>query len=86
MQSRNPKPQAELALDHVPAQEAQMEPQMRHLFETRWSQWHRAKTYEEAVADPFTRRMLLLTVLHMPKPTVPRRRRGFLNVPSRAST
>ena len=64
-------PQPELALDHAPA----LETQMRTLFETRWSRWHRAKTYEEAVADPITRELLCLTVQHLPSQRPPRRPR-----------
>lgn len=64
------KPKApELPLDHSPA----METEMRTLFEMRWARWHHAKTYEEAIADPFTRRMLYLTVIHSPSHTSPRR-------------
>lgn len=37
---------------------------MRALFERKWSRWHRARTYEEAVADPTTRRLLELAVIH----------------------
>lgn len=40
------------------------EAEMRALFEARWSRWHRCKTYEAAVADPITRRLLALAVAH----------------------
>ncbi len=64
-------------MDHAPA----LETQMRTLFETRWSRWHRS-TYEEAVKDPVTRRLLCLAVQHLPSQVTPRRKRGaFLNVP-----
>ena len=36
---------------------------MRRVF-FRWSRWHRAKSYEAAVADPLTARLLALTVRH----------------------
>ncbi len=67
-----PKPQTELALDHTPA----LEPAMRSLFETRWALWHRAKSYEEATADPVTRLLLCLAVQHAPSRTKARRARG----------
>jgi hypothetical protein len=37
---------------------------MRALFEQRWARWHRARNFEEAVADATTRRLLELAVLH----------------------
>ena len=40
------------------------EEDMRALFEGQWSRWHRCKTYEAAVADPITRRLLALAVVH----------------------
>lgn len=40
------------------------EAQMRALFEGQWSRWHRAKSYDEAVRDPLTRRLLELAVVH----------------------
>lgn len=55
------KPQAELALDHMPALEAEM----RALFEARWRHWHRAGSYEVAVQDPVTASLLALTVTRM---------------------
>lgn len=67
----HPGPQPELALDHTPA----LETQMRALFETRWRRWHRLKTYEEAVADPVTRRLLCLAVQHLPSQRAPRKPR-----------
>ena len=66
----NPKPQAELALDHSPA----LETAMRSLFETRWSRWH-PKPFEEAMQDAVTRRLLVLAVQHLPSQTAPRRQR-----------
>ena len=35
---------------------------MRQVFERRWARWHRCKRFEDAMADPVTRRLLLLTV------------------------
>lgn len=61
----------ELDLDHSPA----LEEAMRTLFEMRWKRWHREKTYEAAVADPVTRRLLYLQVLHSPSHTQPRQAR-----------
>jgi hypothetical protein len=63
-------PQTELALDHSPA----LEPAMRQLFESRWALWH-PKSFEEAVSDPVTRRLLALAVQHMPSAPQPRRHR-----------
>lgn len=73
----NPPPgqQPELDLDHSPA----LETVMRNLFETRWVRWHRHKKYEEAVADPVTRRLLCLAAQHLPsqrRPRKPRTPRG----------
>ncbi len=65
-----PQAQPELALDHTPA----LETAMRTLFETRWKRWHRL-TFEEAVQDAVTRRLLALAVQHMPSQTAPRRPR-----------
>lgn len=42
--------------------------QMRRLFNRRWAKWHPCKRFEDAVADAFTVRLLLITVT--------RRRRG----------
>jgi hypothetical protein len=72
MQADKPPPtstQPELQLDHSTA----LEQEMRTLFEFRWARWHRAKTYEEAVADPVTRQLLCLAVQHAPSPATPRR-------------
>jgi hypothetical protein len=55
-------PRPELALDHSPS----LESAMRDLFDTRWKRWHLCKTYEQAVQDPVTRRLLTLAVQHMP--------------------
>ena len=59
-----PLRQRELAMDHAPA----LEPRMRALFATRWQRWHPARSYEEAVQDPVTHRLLLLAVQHMREP------------------
>lgn len=61
-QESGPAPQqAVLAMDYPdPTPEAQM----RALFDARWSRWHRCKSYEAAVADPVTRRLLALAVQH----------------------
>lgn len=40
------------------------EAQMRALFEGQWSRWHHAKSYDEAVRDPVTRRLLELAAAH----------------------
>ncbi len=40
------------------------EAQMRALFERQWARWHRCKSFEEAVLDPVTRRLLELAVAH----------------------
>lgn len=66
-----PPPQPELDLDHAPA----LEEAMRSVFESRWSRWH-AKTFDEAVKDPLTRQLLVLTVQRGPKPPTARRRRS----------
>lgn len=52
--------QAALPLDFVASEEQAM----RALFEERWSRWHHCKTYEAAVADPVTARLLSLAVQH----------------------
>lgn len=65
-----PQAQPELALDHTPA----LETAMRSLFESRWKRWH-PLTFEEAVQDSLTRRLLCLAVQHMPSQTQPRRTR-----------
>jgi hypothetical protein len=73
MQPNHPPAQPDLPLDYSPP----LEPVMRELWETRWRRWHPAASFEEAVADPFTRRLLCLTAEHLPslRPT-PRRRRA----------
>lgn len=68
--SRTP-PQAELPLDHAPA----LEQEMRALFDTRWRRWHPAASYEDAVADPVTRRLLALAAQHLPQAPTPKRTR-----------
>ena len=40
------------------------EARMRALFEGQWSRWHPAKSFDEAVSDPTTRRLLMLAVAH----------------------
>ena len=40
------------------------EAQMRALFERQWVRWHRCKSFDEAVCDPVTRRLLELAVVH----------------------
>lgn len=35
---------------------------MRRLFMRRWRPWHRCKRFEDAMADPITRRLLALAV------------------------
>lgn len=52
--------QAALPLDF----ELSEEQAMRALFEAQWSRWHRCKSYEAAVADPVTARLLQLAVAH----------------------
>lgn len=52
--------QAALPLDFVQSEEQAM----RALFDQRWSRWHRCKTFEAAVADPVTARLLSLAVQH----------------------
>lgn len=54
--------QAELALDFAPA----LEVQMRELFNSRWRRWHRAASFEVAMEDEVTRRLLVLAVMHLP--------------------
>lgn len=48
----------------TPAQGLELTEQMRGLFEARWVRWHRCKCFEDAVADPLTRRLLELAVAH----------------------
>ena len=50
------------------------EAQMRALFERQWSRWHRCKSFEEAVLDPVTRRLLELAVAHGTRHSVQRGR------------
>lgn len=40
------------------------EEDMRALFEAQWARWHRCKSFEAAVADPITRRLLALAVAY----------------------
>ncbi len=61
MRSTSQQLQISLPMDMPPPVK---EGAMRALFEARWSRWHRCKTYEAAVADPITRRLLELAVEH----------------------
>lgn len=54
-------PQQQLLPMDLPAPQPE-EQDMRALFEQRWALWHRARTFEEAVADATTRRLLELAV------------------------
>lgn len=70
MAARTPRPPVQQALPmDLPVQAP--EALMRALFERRWSRWHRARTYEEAVADPTTRRLLELAVAHGARHALP---------------
>ena len=62
--------QPELPMDHTPALEAEM----RALYESRWRRWHRAASFEVAIQDPVTCRLLALAVQHLPSHTKGRRR------------
>lgn len=63
MASRMASPQVQQALPmELPL--AAPEAQMRALFEGQWSRWHHAKSYDEAVRDPVTRRLLELAAVH----------------------
>lgn len=64
-----PPAQPDLPLDYAPA----LEPVMRQIWESRWRRWHPCPTYEAAVADPFTRRLLCLAAQHKPDLPTPRR-------------
>ena len=55
---------------------AASEAQMRALFERQWSRWHRCKSFEEAVLDPVTRRLLELAVAHSERHRVTRSGKG----------
>lgn len=59
--SHSQQRQIDLPMDMPPPAK---EGAMRALFEQRWARWHRCKTFEEAVADPITRRLLELAVVH----------------------
>ena len=65
--------QAELPMEMPVLEPAVPEDAMRRVF-FRWSRWHRAKSYEEAVADPITARLLALTVRHEAVHRLPERR------------
>lgn len=60
-QAHQPR-QAALPLDYTPA----LEGQMRTLFDFRWRRWHKAPSFEVAMQDETTKRLLALAVLHMP--------------------
>lgn len=64
-----PPAQPELPMDHFPAREAQM----RDVFDRRWRRWHRFKDFDQAMQDPVTRRLLELTVQHLPALPVPKK-------------
>ena len=49
---------------------------MRALFERQWSRWHRCKSFDEAVRDPVTRRLLELAVVHSDQHQVTRSGKG----------
>ena len=51
------------------------EAQMRALFERQWARWHRC-SFEEAVLDPVTRRLLELAVAHSERHRVTRSGKG----------
>lgn len=62
--TRTPTPSQQAVLPMEMPQDCAREVAMRELFATRWSRWHRARSYEEAVADPVTARLLGLAVSH----------------------
>lgn len=45
-----------------PMNEAQVLAAMREHFEQRWSHWHPARTFEVAMRDPFSARLLRMAV------------------------
>lgn len=57
----NPQRQMPLPMD-LPVQAPTAA--MRELFERRWARWHRCKTFDEAVKDAVTARLLALAVAH----------------------
>ena len=61
--------QVALPLDYTPA----LESQMRTLFDFRWRRWHRAPSFEVAMQDDTTKRLLALAVQHMPSSVRSRR-------------
>lgn len=61
--------QPELPMDHAPA----LERQMREVFDQRWRRWHLVKDFDRAMQDPITRRLLELTVQHMPALPAPKK-------------
>lgn len=61
--------QVALPLDYTPA----LEGQMRTLFDFRWRRWHRAPSFEVAMQDETTKRLLALAVMHMPSSVQSRR-------------
>ena len=52
------------------------EAQMRALFDGQWSRWHQCKSFDEAVRDPVTRRLLELAVMHSDRHLVTRSGKG----------
>lgn len=62
--------QAELPMDHTPS----LETEMRALYESRWRRWHRAESFEVAMQDPVTCRLLALAVQHLPSRSRGRRK------------
>lgn len=56
--------QAALPLAEPPPPEHQVEAAMREHFNLFWRRWHRARSFDEAVTDPMTRRLLRMSVLH----------------------
>ena len=52
------------------------EARMRALFERQWSRWRPAKSFDEAVSDPVTRRLLELAVMHSDRHQVTRSGKG----------
>lgn len=65
----HPSRQASLPLDYTPA----LESQMRALFECRWRRWHSAPSFEVAMQDETTKRLLALAVQHLPSNLAGRR-------------
>ncbi len=66
-----PTSQPELPMDHTPAMEAEM----RAHYESRWARWHNDHNFDIAMQDPTTRRLLLMTVQHLPRNTTRRKKK-----------